>query len=87
MSSFSGPIAALFDRNITHQFVLPKNYDASIIIFNCKGEAKKEIPFELKDRLICFEFTLEEDLLIIEASGIYHLIDPYSGQIRTGSYD
>ncbi len=50
------------------------------MIFNPKGELKRNIAFEMKDRVILFKFTELEELLILYASGEYVLIDPFSGK-------
>lgn len=86
VSSFSGPIALLVDKNISHQFILPENLLNSIAILNCKGELLKTIAYNYKERIIFMGFTKYEELLIIEASGDYWLIDAFSGQIMQGNY-
>lgn len=47
---------------------------------------KKLIPFELKDRLIFFDFVKDESLLMVEASGKFYLVDGFSGHYFCGSY-
>ncbi len=79
---FCGPIAALYNKYEAKQFTLPEKYDKSILIFTSKGEIKKVIPFDLKERIICFEFTADEFLLIVYATGQYFLIDPHSGNLK-----
>jgi hypothetical protein len=45
----------------------------------------RTIAFELKERVILFEFTAEEQLLIMYANGNYFLIDPATTSIKQGS--
>ena len=37
VANFSGPIALLEDKSISHQFILPKYFQDNIVIMNCKG--------------------------------------------------
>ena len=86
VANFSGPIALLEDKSINHQFILPKYFHETIVIMNCKGEFKKAVPFKMKDQIIFFGFTKWEELLIVDASGDYWLIDSFSGNINHGNY-
>ena len=36
-SGFSGPIALLEDKSVSHQFILPNYFHEAIVILNCKG--------------------------------------------------
>lgn len=85
-SSFSGPIALLNDKGISHQLILPQNMINNIAIFNCKGELKKTVPYDTKDNVMFMGFNKVEELLIVEASGDYWLIDPFSGHVSQGNY-
>jgi hypothetical protein len=57
VSSFSGPIAVLADKGISHQFILPATFINNVVILNCKGEVKKTIPYTTKDKIIFMGFT------------------------------
>ena len=39
------------------------------------------VPFELKERVILFEFTREEKLIIMYASGVYFVVDPATASV------
>ena len=86
VSGFSGPIALLADKEINHQFILPDKFNESIILLTCRGELKKTVPFKMKDKIIFFGFTKWEELLVVDASGDYWLIDPFSGSITHSNY-
>jgi hypothetical protein len=53
---------------------------------NCKGELIKTISYSYKDRIIFMGFTKIEELLIVESTGEYWIIDAFSGQIVQGNY-
>lgn len=82
----SGPIALLFRKYEFKQLKLPDQLDCSIILFDCRGELLRTVPFELKERVILFEFTTDEHLLIVYASGTYFLLDTATAILRTGAY-
>jgi hypothetical protein len=42
------------------------------------------LPFELKERVILFEFMPDEQLLIVYANGNYFLLDPATANTRQG---
>lgn len=86
VASFSGPIALLENKGISHQFILPSYCADSITILNCRGEFKKSIPYKMKDHIIFFGFTKWEELLIVDASGDFWLIDPFSSNTTQGNY-
>lgn len=46
----------------------------------------KAISYNYKDRIVFIGFTGIEELLVVEASGDYWLIDAFSGQIVQGNY-
>ncbi len=84
--SNSGPIALLYRKYDIKQAKLPENYDSNILIFNCRGELIKMIPFELKERIILFQFNQEEQLIVIYATGQYFVIDTATAATVEGSY-
>lgn len=79
-------MALLYDKNILHHYILPKGYESSIIILNVRGEVKKLIDFTIKDRIIYFGFLKYEELLIVDASGDFWIVDPYSTHIISGNF-
>jgi len=44
------------------------------------------VPLDFKERVILFAFTLDEQLLIVFATGNYFLIDPATGHVNDGNY-
>ena len=58
-ASNSGPLALLYRKYGAKQLKLPENYENCVLLFNCKGELLRMVPFELKERVILFEFTLD----------------------------
>lgn len=46
----------------------------------------KTIGYGYRDRIVFMGFTGIEELLVVEASGEYWLIDAFSGQILQGNY-
>jgi hypothetical protein len=81
----SGPVALLYRKYGAKQLKLPENYDSNVLFFNCKGDLLRTVAFELKERIILFDFTPDEQLLIIYANANYFLIDPATAATRTGS--
>lgn len=53
----SGPLALLYRRYYSKQLKLPEKYDGSVLFFNCKGDLLRMVGFELKERVVLFEFT------------------------------
>lgn len=56
-----------------------------MLFFNCKGDLLRTVAFELKERVILFDFTPDEQLLIVYANATYFLVDPATASTRTGS--
>lgn len=83
---YSGPIALLYRKYESKQLKLPENYDSHILFFNCRGEIQRTVPFDLKERVILFQFTPDEQLLIIYATGAYFLVDSATGDLTQGNY-
>lgn len=50
----SGPIALLYRKYDQKQVKLPDHYDSNILIFNCRGELIRMVPFDLKERVLLF---------------------------------
>lgn len=44
------------------------------------------MPYNTKDNVMFMGFNKVEELLIVEASGDYWLIDPFSGHVSQGNY-
>ena len=82
----SGPIALLFRKYEFKQLKLPEQLDCSVILYDCRGELLRTVPFDLKERVILFEFTTDEHLLIVYASGTYFVLDTATATFKTGSY-
>jgi hypothetical protein len=47
---------------------------------------QRTVPFELKERVILFEFTADEQLLVLLATGKYYLIDAATSVVVEGNY-
>jgi hypothetical protein len=44
------------------------------------------VPFDLKERVILFQFTQDEHLLIVYATGAYSLLDTATATIHASQY-
>jgi hypothetical protein len=79
-----GPLALLYRKYYSKQLKLPEKYDSNILFFNCKGDLLRMVPFELKERVVLFDFTEDEQLLVIYANGNYFLVDPATANVTQG---
>lgn len=78
-------MALLYRKYGAKQLKLPENYDSNVLFFNCKGDLLRTVAFDLKERVILFDFTPDEQLLIVYANATYFLVDPATANTRTGS--
>jgi hypothetical protein len=75
----------LYRKYYSKQLKLPENYESSVLFFNCKGDLLRTVSFDLKERVILFEFMPDEQLLIMYANGNYFVVDPATASIKPGS--
>lgn len=51
-----------------------------------KGKVERLIDFKVKDQIIYFGFLKYEELLVVDASGDFWIIDPFSSHIASGNF-
>ncbi|CAD8149295.1 unnamed protein product [Paramecium octaurelia] len=79
VAKWGGPLAAT--KNFD-QVILMRTDDIlkdSIVFFTNSGKIMSRTPYKEADKIPLFDFLEDEHLILLKASGVYYIIDPFKG--------
>ena len=69
------------DKSIPSDLTFSPEDEDSILLFSNRGSIFNRVPFYVKDKVVFFQFTSEE-VLVLGTTSAYYLIDPYRSSVK-----